>query len=316
MASRTLSITNSLYYTLKPIIPRWLQIEIRRQALCCKRMFVKKIWPIDNNASAAPEGWGGWPEGKKFAVVLTHDVDTARGHERCHRLAQVERALGFRSSFNFVARRYPVSAELRQTLVGQGFEVGVHGLYHDGKKYRSREIFLERAAGINHYLREWEAVGFRSPAMHHNLDWFHDLDIHYDASTFDTDPFEPQSDGVRTIFPFFVRHPRNGHGYVELPYTLPQDFTLFILMKERSIDIWKRKLDWLAEKGGMALVVTHPDYMWFGDGRCSLEEYPIRYYEEFLGYIQTRYKNQYWHVLPRRMATYWTNGALATRPSR
>ena len=30
------------------------------------------------------------------------------------------------------------------------------------------------------------------------------LNIAYDASTFDTDPFEPQPDGVNTIFPFWV----------------------------------------------------------------------------------------------------------------
>jgi hypothetical protein len=47
-------------------------------------------------------------------------------------------------------------------------------------------------------------------------------------------------------------------GYVELPYTLPQDFTLFTVMREKDIDIWKKKLDWIVEKGGMALLITHP----------------------------------------------------------
>src|SRR5438093_9277501 len=122
--------------------------------------------------------------------------------------------------------------------------------------------------------------------MLRNLDWLHDLDVQYDASTFDTDPFEPQPDGVNTIFPFWVPAPgaekaevrrqkadpnsdlrspiseirppldqkseiRNQKpgltsdlcslasgasrpGYVELPYTLPQDFTLFVLLKEQG----------------------------------------------------------------------------------
>jgi hypothetical protein len=47
-------------------------------------------------------------------------------------------------------------------------------------------------------------------------------------------------------------------GYVELPYPLPQDFTLFTVMREKDIDIWKKKLDWIVEKGGMALLITHP----------------------------------------------------------
>ena len=46
----------------------------------------------------------------------------------------------------------------------------------------------------------------------------------------------------------------NGKGYVELPYTLPQDSTLFLHLREPTEAIWRRKLDWLAEKGGMVLV--------------------------------------------------------------
>jgi hypothetical protein len=40
--------------------------------------------------------------------------------------------------------------------------------------------------------------------MYHDLELLHHLDIEYDASTFDTDPFEPQPDGMGTIFPFWV----------------------------------------------------------------------------------------------------------------
>ena len=132
-------------------------------------------------------------------------------------------------------------AVLRQDLVRNGFEVGVHGLKHDGKLFVSKKAFARQAVRINHYLKAWDSVGFVSPSMHHNLDWMHELNIAYDTSTFDTDPFEPQPDGVGTIFPFAVPG-NNGHaGYIELPYTLPQDFTLFVLMKERNIDIWKKK---------------------------------------------------------------------------
>ena len=191
-----------------------------------------------------------------------------------------------------------------------GSDAGVHGLNHDGKLYKSRKVFQERAIKINAYLKDWGAVGFRSPAMHHNLEWLHELDIEYDASTFDTDPFEPQLDGVGTIFPFWVPGSFDGKGYVELPYTLPQDFTLFVLMREKNIDIWKRKLDWIAEHGGMALVNTHPDYMHFGAGKPGLEEYPVRYYKEFLEYVKERYEGQYWHVLPKEMARFWVSDVV------
>lgn len=294
-----------IFYTLKPLIPRALQIELRRYVTFRKLRSCEHIWPIDQTANKKPPGWRGWPDNKHFALILTHDVDTAKGQERCYKLADLEKKLGFRSSFNFVPERYPVSAELRNYLSNSGFEVGVHGLRHDGKLYQSREIFCKRAERINGYLDRWNAVGFRSPAMHHNLDWIHDLNIEYDASTFDTDPFEPQSDGVQTIFPFIVEGNRNTRGYVELPYTLPQDFTLFVIMNEKGPDIWNRKIRWIAEHGGMALLNVHPDYMRFDGKRPRVDEYPREYYEAFLHHMKTVYESRYWHVLPREIAGFW-----------
>ncbi len=256
------------------------------------------MWPIDKEAGNPPKGWAGWPDGKKFALILTHDVETTRGQEDCRKLAELEMESGFRSSFYFVPERYKVSAELRHYLTDNGFEVGVHGLFHDGKLYKSRRIFNKRAVKINQYLIQWGAKGFCSPSMHSNLKWIHDLDIEYDTSTFDTDPFEPQSEGIRTIFPFWMSDGIEGNGYVELPYTLPQDFTLFVIMKEKTIDIWKRKLDWLVENGGMVLMTTHPDYMNFKGNKESLDEYPVKFYREFLDHIKSKYEGEYWHALP------------------
>ena len=296
-----------IFYAIKPLISRNIQIYLRQHLVRRKLRIFHSTWPIIESSKEKPKNWRGWPKDKEFALILTHDVDTDRGQKNCRSLMDLEKRLGFRSSFNFVPERYRVDPTLRTQLVENGFEVGVHGLNHDGKLYKSRKIFQERAAKINGYLKAWNAVGFRSPAMHHNLEWIHDLDIEYDASTFDTDPFEPQPDGVGTIFPFWVSKDGTQDGYVELPYTLPQDFTLFVLMKEKNIDIWKQKLDWIAENGGMALVNTHPDYMNFDGGKLGIEEYPAQYYEEFLEYVKDKYEGQYWHVLPREMARFWKN---------
>jgi hypothetical protein len=324
-------LTHKIYYQLKPFIPRSLQIVLRRGVVLRKRKSYTHIWPVDEEAGRVPEGWLGWPNEKRFALILTHDVDTAKGQEKCYPLFELEQSLGFRSSFNFVPKRYQVSSELRHYLVSNGFEVGVHGLYHDGKLYKSREVFQQRAGQINHYLREWQSVGFRSPAMHHNLEWISELEIEYDSSTFDTDPFEPQPDGMGTIFPFWVpsNNPNNPinpsnpinssnlqpptachMGYVELPYTLPQDHCLFIILQEKDISIWKKKLDWIAESGGMALLNTHPDYMNFDGKRLGPEEYPAKYYEEFLEYTKSKYEDQFWNVLPQNMARFWKENYL------
>jgi hypothetical protein len=371
-----------------------------------------------------------------------HDVESKRGLDRCYELSAFDKSRGFVSSFNFLAEDYAVDPALISHLKAQGFEVGVHGLSHNDGLYHSRKKFNRQAARINGYLKHWDAVGFRSPCMYHNLDWLHGLNIEYDASTFDTDPFEPQPDGVGTIFPFWVTpdgrydrvegvgcgmegkhrndgtmecwndgrneitapmprdarvaallpakpapcydtgspdgkqrngsppclrgedggprvesvggvyptrstlHPSPGAsrlapdgsspapvasgsadamrsapcamldgaprptGYVELPYTLPQDFTVFVIMGEKTIDIWKRKLDWIAENGGMALVNIHPDYIRFDGSQMASDEYPIRFYEELLEYISERYSGQYWNSLPRDVARYWREGMV------
>jgi hypothetical protein len=184
--------------------------------------------------------------------------------------------------------------------------VGVHDLNHDGRLFRSTEEFQRRAEKINTYLSQWKAVGFRAACMYHNLAWIGDLAVEYDCSTFDTDPFEPQPDGAGTIFPFWV--PRGwaaGKGYVELPYTLAQDWTIFILLQEKGIDLWKKKLDWIYKKGGMALVIAHPDYMCFDRSQSRYDNYPVDYYIEFLRYVKDRYKDEYWHALPRDIARFW-----------
>jgi len=301
-------LANNLYYFLKPFVPRLLQIKLRTILVHRRLKSVEKIWPIDKRAAEKPAGWKGWPSGKKFALVLTHDVETKKGHDKCDKLIQLEKDLGFRSSFNFVPKRYNVSSDLRRNLTDNGFEVGVHGLYHDGKYYSSRKIFSERAIQINQILSEWKSVGFRSPSMICNLEWLHELNIEYDSSTFDTDPFEPQPSGVGSIFPFWISNNNsNREGYTELPYTLPQDFTLFTIMGNKNIDIWKEKLDWLAEHGGMVLLNTHPDYMSFNGQECGLEEYPSAYYQELLTYIKSRYDGEYWHVLPKELASWFNN---------
>lgn len=299
-----------VYYYIKPFMPRQLQIALRRQHAARTLKRCGKVWPIDENAGRPPLNWAGWPERKRFAFILTHDVDTARGQDRTPDLAALENRLGFRSSYNFVPLRYTVSPQLRSSLVSSGFEVGVHGLYHDGKYYSSKKNFLERAQRINQFLQEWGAVGYRAPSMLHKLEWFHHFNIEYDASTFDTDPFEPNSKGAGTIFPFLVNGVPGCTPYVELPYTLPQDFTVFILLHSRGIDCWKKKLEWVVQKGGMVLLNTHPDYMNFGKGRPGNEEYDARYYEEFLEHVRKTYADQYWHVLPRDLARFWRSHCL------
>ena len=312
-------LRNRVYYRLKPFIPRAVRTAVRRRLASRLRGSIADIWPIMPGSEQPPENWPGWPHGKKFAVVLTHDVESAAGVEKCRQLMQLEMTFGFRSSFNFIPEgNYNVPSELREELASHGFEVGIHDLRHDGRLFASRREFSRKAMRINGYLRDWNATGFRSGFMLHKLDWLHELDIQYDTSTFDTDPFEPQPEGRHTIFPFWVPHRITNHesrvtnqsadsrpGYVELPYTLPQDSTLFLLLREQTIDIWLRKLDWIAKHGGMALVNIHPDYLYFNGAVETDEQYPCSRYKAFLEYLHKQYEGAFWNETPREVAQFY-----------
>ena len=304
-------LINRIYYQFKPYLPWRLRMGVRRFLARRQRQQHALTWPINPAAGQRPAGWPGWPGGKKFALVLTHDVEGAIGLAKCRQLMQLELSLGFRSSFNFVPEgEYQVTPELRAELHQNGFEVGVHDLRHDGKLYWRRAEFPENARSINGYLKAWDARGFRSGFMLHNRECLNGLDIEYDASTFDTDPFEPQPEGVQTIFPFWVPRPGGG-GYVELPYTLPQDSTLFLVLKETSPEIWKKKLDWIVQRGGMALINVHPDYLNFSNASGQASEYPSALYQEFLQHVAKNYGTDYWQALPREVAGWYRQNCVA-----
>ena len=236
-----------------------------------------------------------WPEGRRFAFVLTHDVDSQEGYDFVLDLAAVEEQYGFRSSFNFVPERYCLDRRLLIELQERGFEIGVHGLRHDGRLFSSRRTFEERAFKINRYLSEWGAVGFRSPLTHRYPEWMQILNIMYDTSFFDTDPYETMAGGTMSIWPFFIGR------FVELPYTLAQDHTLMISLRETSPRLWLDKLEFIAQHSGMALLPTHPDYL--------RDPSLLAVYEQFMRALKQR--DDYWHVLPSQVARWWQARAEA-----
>src|SRR5438309_1298112 len=197
-------LRNRIYYGLKPFIPQSFRTAIRRQVALRLRHRIGSVWPIAPGSERRPQEWPGWPGNKKFALVLTHDVESAAGLRKCRELMQLEMDAGFRSSLN--SQLSTVSS--------------------------------------------------------------------------------------------------SGGGYVELPYTLPQDSTLFVLLQEKTPAVWLRKLDWIARHGGMALVLTHPDYMVSSGSHRKSGEYPIQLYRQLLDYIQDKYSGDYWFALPKEIAAY------------
>lgn len=295
----------STYYALKPLIPRGVQLRLRR--LYASRQVSREFpaWPIepilvarqhDELRSALDRSGddrlpivGFWPEGYGSACVVTHDIEGPRGIENIARVLKLEQRHGLRSSWNFVAEDYEIPRGTFARLRDAGCEIGLHGIKHDGKLFQSRARFEADLPKIHAYLDQWSVVGFRSPATHRRAEWMHELGCLYDSSFPDTDPFEPQAGGCCSIFPFMFGD------VVELPITLVQDHTLWEILQERSTDLWLTKSAWIIRNHGLINLITHPDYFTTPD-RFAM-------YDEFLAFI-TRHTGC-WRALPREVAAWW-----------
>ena len=203
--------------------------------------------------------------------MLTHDVETGRWTRQHGPLLALESERGFHSSWNLVPERYETSQATLDTLRKSGCEIGVHGLKHDGRDFESLKTLSRRLPKIRRQAEAWGAVGFRSPATHRVWNWMPLLELDYDTSYPDTDPFEPQGGGCCSWLPYF-----NGN-MVELPITLVQDHTMFVILGETTGEQWLAKARALRDRGGMALVIVHPDYM--------AEDYRLAAYAEYLNML-------------------------------
>ena len=185
------------YYRLRPLIPLRARQLLQRRRNATVEVATDWYLPTEffrRSALALAESpttiIHPWPHGSQSAFVLTHDIETADGLRRIPEIAAIEEELGFRSSWNLVPHKYPIDRGLVRDLCKRGFEIGIHGFNHDGKLFLSEAIFRQRAEAINEALRDYECVGFRAPMVHRNLSWLQALDVEYDASCFDVDPFQ------------------------------------------------------------------------------------------------------------------------------
>ena len=90
-----------LFYLIKPFLPRSIQLYLRRKEINRKYEKYKSVWPILPGSEKKPDNWPGWPDGKEFALVLTHDVEHLRGYNKVIDLLNLEKKYGFVSSFYF-----------------------------------------------------------------------------------------------------------------------------------------------------------------------------------------------------------------------
>jgi peptidoglycan/xylan/chitin deacetylase (PgdA/CDA1 family) len=299
------------YYRSRPLLPRGAQMALRRgyrhrqQRIAFPRFpfepafddLVSLVVGLAAEVAGAPVPMiATWPAPHSWALVLTHDVETRVGYDNVRPVCDLEESLGFRSSWNLVPERdYEVDDLMLAALRRDGFEVGVHGLHHDGRDFDTRRHVEQRLPAIREYTRQWRAVGFRSPSTHRRWEWMQLLEFEYDSSYTDTAPYEPQAGGCCSWLPYQIG------ALVELPITLPQDHTLFELLGHRDESVWVDKADLLRSRGGMALVLTHPDYMVDPDVLRSYRRFLERFADDELA----------WRALPREVAAWWRRRAAS-----
>ncbi|MGO9976180.1 MAG: hypothetical protein ACLP01_25930 [Solirubrobacteraceae bacterium] len=295
------------FYRGKRRIPRQAQLATRRALIRWQGLPSFPRWPFDASVGKLlelfvrcclmaahtdelPFRWF-WPRGYRAALILTHDVESEAGIRNAITIADLEEERGLRSSFNIVGDWYPIDWGILAELQQRGFELGVHGLFHDRSLFGDRSEFERQLPLLRAFRGRLRAEGFRSPATYRVNDWLSELPASYDCTIPMSDPYEPQPGGCCSPWPFFLGD------VVELPYTMPQDYTLFTLKRERTISTWKRQLESLEEANGLVQCVTHPDPGYLGTPMNR------ELYVQFLDVVHSR--RDVWRALPNEVATWW-----------
>jgi len=308
MGSRT-EVFRKLYYLLRPLTTLPIRKQIQRfHARNWKRRSFPK-WPVDTTVeeiserlllmsmeakavNRVPFVWF-WPDGARGCLSMTHDVETKLGRDRCIDLMNVDDAYGIKAAFGIVPEeRYEVSASLLETIQKRGFEVVIQDLNHDGRLFDDKDEFLRRAKIINRYAREYGAKGFRAAVLYRKPEWYDAFELSFDMSVPNVGHVDPQRGGCCTVMPYFIGD------IVELPVTTVQDYTLFHVLNEPSIDLWKTQVDLILRKNGFLSFIVHPDYV------MNDEILPI--YEGLLAYLQELSSRiPIWSALPIEVDSWW-----------
>lgn len=307
---RTLNdFLRTAYYLIRPLLGPVARLQIQKVRRWGWREIPFPVWPVDTTLellhrrllglSLKAQGleripfiWF-WPEGFSSCAVMTHDVERASGRDFCHNLMDLDESFGILSSFQIVPeKRYSVPESFLQNIRDRGFEVNVHDLKHDGRLYADHAEFLRRAERINNYVREFGAKGFRSGILYRNADWYDAFDFCYDMSIPNVAHLDPQLGGCCTVMPYFIGN------IVELPVTCTQDYTLFRILGDYSLDLWNEQLALIRGQHGLINFIVHPDYV--------MEQRAQDTYKALLGQLrQLKTEGRIWMPLPRDVAAWW-----------
>lgn len=311
--AETSALSTNLYYFLRPLLPVSFRRVLQRFHFRGWEEPLFPRWPLDcsvdqifrslmllalraSGVSNIPFIWF-WPEGKNSCAIMTHDVESTKGRDFCSTLMDIDDSRGIKSSFQVVPeQRYDVPREYLQSLRKRGFEIAVHDLNHDGHLYRNRAQFLERAAKINSYLKEFETDGFRAGVLYRRQLWYDALKCSYDMSVPNVARLDPQHGGCCTVMPYFIGD------VLEIPVTTVQDYTLFHILDDYSINLWKRQTEMIMQRSGLMSFIVHPDYI--------MQRRARKVYEALLDYlVDLRRDRGVWVTTPSKVNRWWRQRA-------
>jgi hypothetical protein len=304
-----LPIVRSTYYAVRELLPVSIRKHLQKFYLGDWSRLLFPRWPVDftvdtlherilrlsmqaNGIQRMPFIWF-WPNGAPNALIVTHDVETAAGRDFTRELIDLDEAHGIRASFQVIPeKRYEVPDEYVALIRSRGFEFNIHDLNHDGQLYQERQLFLQRSKKINSYVKKFATHGFRAGVMYRNLDWYDAYEMSYDMSMPNVAHLEPQRGGCCTVFPYFVGK------ILEIPLTTCQDYSLFQILNDYSIDLWKQQLALLRKRNGLMSFIAHPDYLIDASAR--------KVYESLLQYLQQMVQREkIWMALPGEVDQWW-----------
>jgi hypothetical protein len=302
-----------LYYFIRPVLPAGMRRLLQKVYMKGWDKLPFPRWPVDcsvdnflgqllllslksNRVERIPFIWF-WPEGASSCAIVTHDVETELGRNFCPTLMDIDDRFGIKASFQIIPeQRYDVSLDFLASIRKRSFELGVHDLNHDGHLYRDRGEFLERAIKINSYGKQFEAKGFRAAVLYRKQLWYDALDFSYDMSVPNVAHLDPQRGGCCTVMPYFLGD------ILELPVTTTQDYTLFYILNDFSIDLWKEQIEIIMEKHGLISFIVHPDYVVRAPERAI--------YEGLLGFLsRLREEKGVWVTTPGEVNRWWRQRA-------
>lgn len=303
------SVLNRAYYLARPLLTLSVRKHLQRLWLRDWADIRFPSWPVDptvehiferllllalkvHSVDEIPFIWF-WPDGAQSCAIMTHDVETVRGKGFCTQLMDLDDQHGIKASFQIVPEgRYAITGRFLDSIRDRGFEINVHDLNHDGYLFTNKQQFLRRAEQINRYGRQFGAFGFRSAVLYRNLDWLRKLDFAYDMSVPNVGHFEAQRGGCCSVMPFFVGK------MVELPVTTTQDYTLFNILNQYTIDVWKQQTEIITKMHGLVSFIIHPDYILGKRARDT--------YKKLLAYLdRLRSEQRIWFALPRAVNQWW-----------